>query len=69
MVMVGSVLVIKDAGRLAVRTLTQRQLMFLERSANMTQPSNVLEALELCGAADDPPPTRERSLPSGEDDD
>ncbi|MEV4116087.1 hypothetical protein [Nonomuraea sp. NPDC049695] len=68
-VMVGSVLVIKDAGRLAVRTLTQRQLMFLERSADMTQPSNVLEALELCGAADDPPPTRERSLPSGEDDD
>ncbi|MED7930413.1 STAS domain-containing protein [Nonomuraea sp. LP-02] len=68
-VMVGSVLVIKDAGRLAVRTLTQRQLIFLERSADMTQPSNVLEALELCGAADDPPPTRERSLPSGEEDD
>ncbi|MEU8401900.1 STAS domain-containing protein [Nonomuraea sp. NPDC048892] len=66
-VMVGSVLVIKDAGRLAVRTLTQRQLMFLERSADMTQPSNVLEALELCGAADDPPPTRDRSLPPGED--
>lgn len=68
-VMVGSVLVIKDAGRLAVRTLTQRQLMFLERSADMTQPSNVLEALELCGAADDPPPTRDRSLPSGDEDD
>ncbi|MFG1679657.1 hypothetical protein ACGFNP_05745 [Nonomuraea sp. NPDC049269] len=68
-VLVGSVLVIKDAGRLAVRTLTQRQLIYLERSADMTQPSNVLEALERCGAADDPPPTRVRSLPPGEDDD
>ncbi|WP_336213591.1 hypothetical protein [Nonomuraea sp. LPB2021202275-12-8] len=67
-VLVGSVLVIKDAGRLAVRTLTQRQLIYLERSTDMTQPSRVLEALERYGAAaDDPPPKRSRDLPAGDD--
>ncbi|MFI7453675.1 hypothetical protein ACIBQX_39715 [Nonomuraea sp. NPDC049714] len=67
-VLVGSVLVIKDSGRLAVRTLTQRQLIYLERSTDMTQPSRVLEALERYGAAaDDPPPKRSRDLPAGDD--
>ncbi|MFC4118310.1 STAS domain-containing protein [Nonomuraea zeae] len=68
-VLVGSVLIIKDAGRLAVRTLTQRQLIHLERSADMTQPSKVLEALERSGAADDPPPKPARELSPGEEDD
>ncbi|GAA0419223.1 hypothetical protein Acor_28900 [Acrocarpospora corrugata] len=62
--LVGSVLVIKDKGQLAVRTLTQRQLIFLERSADMTQPQKVLEVLELCGNDDSPRPP----LPLGEGD-
>lgn len=47
--LVGSILIMKDDGRLSVRTLTQRQLMFLDRHAtSVTDPAAVLQALDEC---------------------
>ncbi len=47
--LVGSVLILKDGGKVSVRTLTQRQLAFLERhQVSVTDPSAVLVALDEC---------------------
>ncbi|MEU6718007.1 hypothetical protein ABZ897_41620 [Nonomuraea sp. NPDC046802] len=47
--LVGSVLILKDGDKVAARTLTQRQLTFLERHpTSVTDPAAVLVALDEC---------------------
>ncbi|MFI6887499.1 hypothetical protein [Streptosporangium canum] len=74
--LVGSILIMKDDGRLSVRTLTQRQLMFLDRHAtSVTDPAAVLQALDECArshraeALEPPPVAAFRAIEGRPDDD
>ncbi|MEU7983252.1 hypothetical protein AB0B56_00115 [Streptosporangium canum] len=74
--LVGSILIMKDDGRLSVRTLTQRQLMFLDRHAtSVTDPAAVLQALDECArshraeALEPPPVAAFRAIEARPDDD
>ncbi|MFI7051425.1 hypothetical protein ACIBLB_05145 [Streptosporangium canum] len=74
--LVGSILIMKDDGRLSVRTLTQRQLMFLDRHAtSVTDPAAVLQALDECArshraeALEPPPVAAFRAIEAHPDDD
>ena len=56
--LVGSILVVKDDGLLAVRTLSPRQLMHLERNPHITDPLAVLMSLREASELDTPSPPR-----------
>ncbi|GGO68461.1 SPFH domain-containing protein [Nonomuraea cavernae] len=56
--LVGSILVVKDDGLLAVRTLSPRQLMHLERNPHITDPLAVLMSLREAAELDAPAPPR-----------